>query len=88
MVALRANAADIDIPCMPIVYPRGEKSQTNSILIYGCPERKVTDTFHILFQRRPIAKPVQRYINNSEKQCLIFVSGQGGGRRQCGGIVD
>ena len=24
----------------------------------------------------------------SEKQCLIFVTGQGGGRRQCGGIVD
>ena len=31
---------------------------------------------------------VQRCVNSSEKQCLIFVSGQGGGRRQCGGIVD
>ena len=31
---------------------------------------------------------VQRCLNNSEKQCLIFVTGQGGGRRQCGGIVD
>jgi len=27
-------------------------------------------------------------VKNSEKQCLIFVTGQGGGRRQCGGIVD
>ena len=31
---------------------------------------------------------VQHCLNNSEKQCLIFVTGQGGGRRQCGGIVD
>ena len=31
---------------------------------------------------------VQCCLNNSEKQCLIFVTGQGGGRRQCGGIVD
>jgi len=31
---------------------------------------------------------VQRCLNNSEIQCLIFVTGQGGGRRQCGGIVD
>ena len=31
---------------------------------------------------------VQRCLNNSEKQCLLFVTGQGGGRRQCGGIVD
>ncbi|MDE6999636.1 MAG: hypothetical protein K2P73_04965 [Lachnospiraceae bacterium] len=31
---------------------------------------------------------VQRCLNNSEKQCLIFVTGQGGGRGQCGGIVD
>ncbi len=35
-----------------------------------------------------IEKLVQRCLNNSEKQCLIFVTGQGGGRRQCGGIVD
>ena len=26
--------------------------------------------------------------NNGEYQCPIFVSGQGGGRRRCGGIVD
>jgi len=31
---------------------------------------------------------VQCCINNGEKQCLIFVPEQGGGRRQCGGIVD
>ena len=31
---------------------------------------------------------VQHCLNNSEKQCLLFVTGQGGGRRQCGGIVD
>ena len=31
---------------------------------------------------------VQHCQNNGEKQCMIFVSGQGGERRQCGGIVD
>ena len=31
---------------------------------------------------------VQRCLNNSEIQCLIFVTGQGGGRRQCDSIVD
>ncbi len=36
----------------------------------------------------PFRLLVQRCLNNSEKQCLIFVTGQGGGRRQCGGIVD
>ncbi|MDE7478546.1 MAG: hypothetical protein K2M91_11455 [Lachnospiraceae bacterium] len=35
-----------------------------------------------------ICKLVQHCLNNGEKQCLKFVSGQGGGRRQCGGIVD
>ena len=31
---------------------------------------------------------VQHCLNNGEKQCLLFVLGKGGGRRQCGGIVD
>jgi len=30
---------------------------------------------------------VQYCLNNGEKQYLVFVSGQGGGRWQCGGIV-
>jgi hypothetical protein len=43
------------------------------------------ETLLQLFERHPL---VQHCLNNSEKQCLIFVTGQGGGRRQCGGIVD
>ncbi len=41
-----------------------------------------------LYQDGIAIELVQRCLNNSEKQCLIFVTGQGGGRRQCGGIVD
>jgi len=40
------------------------------------------------FLKLGLGKLVQHCLNNSEKQCLIFVTGQGGGRRQCGGIVD
>ena len=41
-----------------------------------------------LIHERHYKELVQRCLNNSAKQCLIFVTGQGGGRRQCGGIVD
>ena len=48
----------------------------------------VFEYFLLIHERIPSFSLVQRCLNNSEKQCLIFVTGQGGGRRQCGGIVD